>query len=295
MGLELQLDDKLHLAGSGASFALYCINFYFLVRLVIGIYSQGRERLAAKSKLWRHLATFLSFVLASNYLCLQIYVTYLGLAEHRDSKNGSAPWIDNSKRIKGVWLAIAVSGLGCTWAIDASVLYQCFVLYSVRGNISWILLLPATFLLSSLGTGAYLLSSSLSSLRILPHFPICITTKLLSSSLIILKLIQQRKKLTLEFGNANLTELARPYTFLIHIFVQSYALYSIFSVTFLVLFVSNNSAWRVFLPCLSQIGLMSQLLIQIRVLRNRTRNISIREGEEKPVSPIVFITPSGIA
>ncbi len=104
-----------------------------------------------------------------------------------------------------------------------------------------------------IGTGVYLLLfSSFLNLKALPHFPICIFTRLLMTSLIIAKLLQQRKKLKAVFGEDS--ELSDGYTFLVHVLAQSSALYSFFSFIFIGLFIGHESAWRMLLPCLPQTG-----------------------------------------
>lgn len=91
------------------------------------------------------------------------------------------------------------------------------------------------------------------SLEFLPHYPLCFSVKLLLVSLIVAKLVLHRKRLQESFEDSS-GELTRPYTFLIHIFIQSHALYGALSLIFLGLYLTAQPAWRTILPNIVQAG-----------------------------------------
>lgn len=80
-------------------------------------------------------------------------------------------------------------------------------------------------------------------------------------SLIVIKLFRQRKTLREDdvYLN-NKKELARPYTSLIYILIQSYALHCSISALFFGLYISKNSAWRMVLPVAVQAGVCRSFL-----------------------------------
>jgi len=83
----------------------------------------------------------------------------------------------------------------------------------------------------------------------LPHYPLCIVTKLAITSLIAFKLLRQRRTIQRTFNQAeNREELIKPYTSLIQILTTSYALSSAISALFLGLYISNLESWRIVLP-----------------------------------------------
>lgn len=144
----------------------------------------------------------------------------------------------------------------------------------------WIIGLPVLFLFSSIGkqsaiylpscekkktntaslspgSGAYLIVGSAGiQVQVLPHFPLCILTKLVVTSLITFKLLQQRRAMRRIFQVENRRELIRPYTSLIQVLITSYALYSIVSAVFLGLNLLKFGAWRIFMPNTVQAGVL---------------------------------------
>lgn len=103
------------------------------------------------------------------------------------------------------------------------------------------------------GSGIYLMLSTDMSMKILPHFPLCIFTRFLLTSLIVVKLLRQRRRLQENFEDSPEGPI-RPYTSLIHILIQSYALHASVSILFLGLYLARNSAWRIVLPNSVQAG-----------------------------------------
>lgn len=132
-----QVDDILHLAGIGASLVLYGEAPQFLDPILLSLHlrfkisgfnlcllaqltsmtTPWREMSVAKSKLWMHLAVFLSFGLVSCYLFLGIYAEFLGLSRSHGFPDGFVAWMNNAK-LEGIWLAVWVSGLASAWTLD---------------------------------------------------------------------------------------------------------------------------------------------------------------------------------
>lgn len=108
---------------------------------------------------------------------------------------------------------------------------------------------------SHTGTGAYLIAGSAGiKVRALPHYPLCISTKIVITALIAFKLLQQRRTMQRMFQAENRKELIKPYTSLIRILITSYALSSVVSGLFLGLYVPNLGAWRIVFPSTIQAG-----------------------------------------
>jgi hypothetical protein len=141
------------------------------------------------------------------------------------------------------------------------------------------------------GSGAYLIVTSWDMrIQVLPHFPLCLMTKLVVTSLIASKLLKQRRAMQhIEIENKN--ELIGPYTSLVCALIGSYAIHSIFSTLFMGLNLSNVGAWRIFMPNTVQAGVLchtfpfmnslclllflqlaSHLLVRLQVVKNRHEN-----------------------
>lgn len=156
------------------------------------------------------------------------------------------------------------------------------------------------------GSAIYLLMLSNDlTIKVLPHYPLCIFTKFLLTFLIVVKLLRQRRRLRKNFEDSPEGPI-RPYTSLIYILVQSYALHASLSILFLGLYLAKNSAWRMVLPIHGEAGvrcsslsylkvtyhschiqLMSHLLVRSQVVRSRNENVHMGPGRDVP-EPIRF-------
>lgn len=243
-----------------------------------------------EARMWTNIVTFIMFALVSTVQSLMSYVTIEGFVDHCNALDDPVIWFANEDLV-GIWLAIWSSGLVAVWILDSCMvctvalldffqhltrslqLYQCFTVYSLRKKELWLVGIPLLLFFSSFGNASYisliiplrtqcgagsgaylLLMSTEPALRVLPHFPLCLLTKLTMTSLIVVKLLRQRKILNEDLGIDDKKELTRPYTSLIHVLIQSYALYSSFSALFLGLYIADNSAWRIALPNAAQAG-----------------------------------------
>ncbi|KAF5354307.1 hypothetical protein D9756_007208 [Leucocoprinus leucothites] len=252
MIVEAFWPDKFQLIGTATSLVFYGVNLTLVVQLLPTL---------RRARKWTTAATFISFLLVTAFEVLVSYITYTTSFDHRPSFES----ID----VKPFLLALRSLGMVATWVIDSFVLYQCFTVYSIYKKQLWVIALSFLFFLSSLGSGIYLLAWTRDlGIQVLPHFPLCLVNKFIMSFLIIVKLFKHRRMLECEFDIEKDKQLTRPYTTLIQILVQSYALHASFSLVFLVLYMAKHAAWRLVLPNAVQAGLLSHLLVRFSASRS---------------------------
>ncbi|KAJ3563177.1 hypothetical protein NP233_g9109 [Leucocoprinus birnbaumii] len=259
--------DEFQLIGTATSLVFYGVNVCLAIQLLSSL---------KRSKYWTSATTLTAFLLATACQALTSYISYAGTVGYRDDSLINA--------YERLWLAFRTLGLVATWVIDSFVLYQCFTIYSLYKKGLWAVGLSFLFFLSSIGSGIYLIGwTNNLGIQVLPHYPLCVINKSIMTFLIIAKLAQHRKMLNTQFCDTEDNQLTKPYTTLIWILVQSYALYAGLSVLFLSLYMAKHEAWRLVLPNTVQAGLFSHLLVRFSASRSTRDTVSFDSEKETSI------------
>ncbi|EGO04206.1 hypothetical protein SERLA73DRAFT_100436 [Serpula lacrymans var. lacrymans S7.3] len=157
-----------------------------------------------------------------------------------------------------------------TWFTDAFLLYRCYVIWT---GWHYVVTLPILFYLGSIGSSiAFLWSSahpgSVYSTHavqefVIPYWSLSVAVNVTASCLIAIRLLRHKKML----AEAISVEHGTPYINIIAMTVESAALYAVFAIIALVLFVLNSPLTNVFLPMLGNIQVIAPSLIIYRIAR----------------------------
>ncbi|KAF9228397.1 hypothetical protein BS17DRAFT_773639 [Gyrodon lividus] len=164
--------------------------------------------------------------------------------------------------------------LACIMA-DSLVLWRVMVLYHTSRYRLWASLLPALLLCGVIVMGicvivqAYNLDLTFYSQRstqfAIPYYACSVALSLTSTFLIVARLCLHKRRLDNTMSNSNTS----PYIGIILIVIECSGLYSLWSLLFLITYVTNHPLQFVFLSSLAQVQIMAPLLIILFVAQGR--------------------------
>ncbi|KAH7929042.1 hypothetical protein BV22DRAFT_1029854 [Leucogyrophana mollusca] len=267
--------DSLNLIGStvmcgvgyGIVLTLYTICVYF--------FHQDLKTKRKPKKTWLYLA-YLSvmFVLATLYLVSSARTIQLAYVNHRYYGAGPAAY-DLLIFSEPITILGSATYVITNVMSDALILWRFIVLYQGARHRFYIIIVPCLTFLTVTALGiinvvqASLPNQSLWSQGAIsfavPYFATSLSHNILTTALMAIRLLIHKKRFDKALGPQHNS----PYTTVVAMLVESSALYAIFSIPFLVLFVINSPYSYIFLSTLSQIQVVAPFLIIFRVSQGK--------------------------
>ncbi|EED84965.1 predicted protein [Postia placenta Mad-698-R] len=249
----------------GVELALFIMCFKLLVRQM----DRTNRR--------RHLIllVFISvlFILGTIFVYSLSEFTQLAFIEQRNFPGGPSAYENDMFWIPVDELGVAVWVIG-NWLMDLLLVWRCIVIFSALPGVPiWaVVVLPSILFCASFSLGVlFLVKTSHSSPYGSPKFTIIYFATTLALNVMVTvfiatRLLYYQRRARTVFGGMHLPH----YSNLASILVESAALYSIFSILFVVPLALNNPLGSVFLQALGQVQTVSSLLIIYRVARGRS-------------------------
>ncbi|KAF4611621.1 hypothetical protein D9613_003731 [Agrocybe pediades] len=281
------LADDLNLIASttingmayGVSLPLFFICFQELLRRVKSARAQRHQIFFTLGYI------FLLFLFATLYIATDSYQARLAYVNNRNYPLGEAAY---DQAI--FFLPVSVMGLfayfAVNWLTDAIMIWRLYIVYGGGRMAKFVTALPALIFLASFATSCATLNKSISiSLSfwtdvapkfVLAYYSITIAFTILCTILLVGRLLYFRHQTRKVLGSSSTSH----YLGVAAMIVESAALYTVWGILFLVLYIINNPAQYLFLASLASVQTIALLLIVIRVnrgtawQRNTTLNLS---------------------
>ncbi|KAH7909378.1 hypothetical protein BJ138DRAFT_1155435 [Hygrophoropsis aurantiaca] len=249
----------------GINVALYFMCFYLLIR----------QMTSANYKKHAPFIVYItvSFILGSLFMGSLAEFTQLAFIQDRKYPGGPNMFEQNEFSISADEIGNVAFVLS-NWLADALVVWRCMVIYRGCRVPLWIVMIfPSLMLAGSFAMGIlWLLQISTSSPYFsgginftLPYLSLSLALNITLTIAIVLRLLTYRYRISRVLGPKYGTQ----YTSVAAMVVESAALYSVFSIAFLVLFALNNPVSETFLEALGQIQMIATLLIVFRVAQGK--------------------------
>ncbi|KZV92734.1 hypothetical protein EXIGLDRAFT_577114, partial [Exidia glandulosa HHB12029] len=155
---------------------------------------------------------------------------------------------------------------------DAFVLWRCFIIWN--SNIL-IILFPVLMFLGTFVCGIFVMVQTsqpganlwtrVTVNFLIPYFSLSIALNIIVTLMIVGYLFSHRRSIEASIGKQH----AKQYTSVIAMVTESAALYSVFSIIFIIAYGRNDPAQNLFLPALGQVQCIAPLLILLRVAYGR--------------------------
>ncbi|KAN0101294.1 hypothetical protein V8E55_001278 [Tylopilus felleus] len=252
----------------GITVSLYFLSFYLLVR--------DRNRVEFKNRLPLLIYITLSFLLGTLFMCALATFTQMAFIDDRNYPGGPNAFENNMFSIPVDDSGNAAFVLS-NWLSDALLVWRFKVIYQ-RGRVPlWIVMLfPCLMLAGSVALGImFLIQVSTTNPYVtnginftLPYLSLSLALNIILTIAIVLRLLMFRYRTVALLGPKHGTQ----YTSIAAMIIESAAIYSTISITFLVLFGLGNPVSQVFLQSLSQFQTIAALLIVFRVAQGKGWN-----------------------
>ncbi|KAG6369581.1 hypothetical protein JVT61DRAFT_14240 [Boletus reticuloceps] len=278
----------------GITVALYFLSFYLLVR--------EKNRVEFKKRLPLLIYITISFLLGTLFMCALAAFTQMAFIDDRNYPGGPNAYENNE-------FSIPVDNSGnaafvlSNWLSDALVVWRFKVIYQrCRVPIWIVMILPCLMLAGSVALGiGFLIQVSTTNPYVtngvnftLPYLSLSLALNILLTIAIVLRLLTFRYRTVAVLGPKYGTH----YTSIAAMIIESAALYSAVSVTFLVLFGIGNAVSQVFLQSLNQFQTIATLLIVFRVAQGKgwteetaTYVMTSRRSESSEFGKMRFASP----
>ncbi|KAJ6536618.1 hypothetical protein DFH09DRAFT_931288 [Mycena vulgaris] len=256
-------------------FTLWSICVYFLLQQ---IRTSSRERVRSVVFL---VYISLLFVLGTIYLATTTLATQLSYVQNHNFPGGPAAYNNFVLFSEPVGILSNVSYILANWMADGLLLWRLVILYQGSPYTTYIVAFPFLLYLGTIAMGLLLaVQVSLPTKSLwsngeinfaLPYFVLSMSMTVIATSLMIGRLLLARKRLQRLLGS---NDASVPYTGVAAMVVESCALYSSFSLIFIVLYAVNTPIQYVFLSSLANVQIIAPLLIIFRVSQGKawTRN-----------------------
>ncbi|KAJ6631197.1 hypothetical protein B0H10DRAFT_1773766 [Mycena sp. CBHHK59/15] len=250
----------------GVVLTLFSMCFYLLVKQT--------TKLNLKRNIFFLLYISIEFTLGSLFMGSLAKYVQLAFIENREYPGGPGAYEE-------AMFSIPVDEIGnvafvlTNWLSDALVVWRFYIIYSDCGISMWIVTaLPFSMFIASVGMGILWLiqisaTSPFSSSTInytLPYMSISLALNILVTIAIVARLFLYRRRISNAFG----IEHGSQYTSIAAMLVESAAIYSAFSILFLVPFGMNSALSQLFLQALSEIQIIATILIVFRTAQGKS-------------------------
>ncbi|KAF8584407.1 hypothetical protein K439DRAFT_1567113, partial [Ramaria rubella] len=220
-------------------------------------------------KIQWYLLAFISFI----FVLGTIYVganTKAGQLQFIDNRN--YPGGPNNYTMSVYGLPVRTLGnaacMTADWLGDTLLIYRCLIIFNFQ---YWVIFFLSVMLLGSIASGIMVLVetrvpfgnlwTTRSVDSALAFFVINLMLNVVLTSLISLRILLQRRNIQKYMGATH----GRQYTSIMAMLIESSALYSTFSLLFIVTYVTSSNIQNLVLPMLAEVQIISPLLIVIRV------------------------------
>ncbi|TFK55089.1 hypothetical protein OE88DRAFT_1642333 [Heliocybe sulcata] len=212
------------------------------------------------------------FILGTLFVSSSSRVAQMTFVDDRNYPGGPEAWQEAAFSIPANLLGNITFTLA-NWLADALMIWRCYIIWTARtGRYVWLILaIPCLLWLASFAMGTLLLTQvsqpglsiwSDSSVNFaLAYFSISLTLNILTTVLILARLMYHRLEVTRSLGHAYGTY----YTSVAAMLVESASLYAACSLLFLVPYVLNHPLQNIFMQVLSQVQIIAPLLVIFRV------------------------------
>ncbi|KAG2068818.1 hypothetical protein BDR04DRAFT_1078945 [Suillus decipiens] len=245
----------------GIDVALYFMCFHLLLR------QMNRTNYKKYLPLLIYITT--TFILSTLFMAALANFTQLAFIQYRNYPGGPNAFENN----------VLMGNLGnvCGFLImtlsDGLVVWRCKVIYKGCMVPMWaIMLFPCLMFTASFAMGIMWLlqvatdSPYFSINYTIPYFSLSLALNIIITIVIVLRLLTYRYRISSALGSSYGTQ----YTSIAAMIVESAALYSAFSVAFLILFNLNNPISEIFIEALTQVQITAMLLIVFRVAQGKS-------------------------
>ncbi|KAI0781613.1 hypothetical protein BC629DRAFT_1678765 [Irpex lacteus] len=235
------------------------------------------------------------FILATLSYACNAQFTQLSFIDNRNMEGGPAMYEETM-------FSIPIDELGnvceilSTWMCDALLVWRFYTVYNqIKVPAFAIMLLPALLWLGSVATGIlFLLQVSANSPWVdggsinwtIPFFSLSLSLNIIITIAIVLRLLLFRRQIVLLLGRDHGTQ----YTSIAAMIVESAAIFSTFSLLFLVPFALNHPLNEVFFQALNGVQVIATLLIMFRVAQGKGWDTETVQQDK--LSSIHFGSPS---
>lgn len=215
------------------------------------------------------------FILSTLFMAAMANFTQLAFIQYRNYLGGPNAFennmfgipVDNLGNVCGFMTMILSDGL---------VVWRCMVIYRGCAMPMWIIMLfPGLMYAASIVMGIMWLlqvttnSPYFSSTQInytVPYLSLSLALNIIITIVIVLRLLIYRHRISKVLGSGYGTQ----YTSIAAMVIESAAIYSAFSVAFLILFLLNNPISETFIEALTQVQIIAMLLIVFRVAQGKS-------------------------
>ncbi|KAH7884134.1 hypothetical protein F5I97DRAFT_1898759 [Phlebopus sp. FC_14] len=249
----------------GITVSLYFMSFHLLVR--------AKNRVEFKTRLPLLIYITVSFLLGTLFMFALAAFTQMAFIDNRNYPGGPNAYENNMFSIPVDDSGNAAFVLS-NWLSDALLVWRFKVIYQGCRVPTWIVMLfPGLMLAGSVAMGVmFLIQVSTTNPYVtnginftLPYLSISLALNIILTIAIVLRLLSFRRHVVSALGPNYGTE----YTSVAAMIVESAALYSAVSITFLVLFGIGNAVSQVFIQSLNQFQTIAAFLIVFRVAQGR--------------------------
>ncbi|KAG1739263.1 hypothetical protein EDB19DRAFT_1828845 [Suillus lakei] len=250
----------------GINVALYFMCFHLLFR------QMNRTNYKKHLPLLVYITT--TFILSTLFMAALADFTQLAFIQDRNYPGGPNAFENDMFAIPVDNLG-NVSGLVTMLLSDGLVVWRCMVIYRGCRVPLWIVMLfPSLMFAASVAMGIMWLlqvtstSPYFSSTNInytVPYLSLSLALNIIITIVIVLRLLTYRYRISKVLGSSYGTQ----YTSIAAMIIESAALYSVFSVAFLTLFLLNNPISETFIESLTQVQIIAMLLIVFRVAQGK--------------------------
>ncbi|KAF8553519.1 hypothetical protein OG21DRAFT_1441755 [Imleria badia] len=278
----------------GITVSLYFLSFHLLVR--------DKNRVELKQRLPLLIYITVSFVLGTLFMIALATFTQMAFIDDRNYPGGPNAFENNMFSIPVDDAGNAAFVLS-NWLSDALVVWRFKVIYQRCRVPIWIVMLfPCLMLAGSVAMGImFLIQVSTTNPYVtnginftLPYLSLSLALNIILTMAIVLRLLTFRYRIVSVLGPKYGTQ----YTSIAAMIIESAALYSAVSVTFLVLFGIGNPVSQVFVQSLNQFQTIATLLIVFRVAQGKgwteetaTYVMTARRSESRQLGKMRFASP----
>ncbi|KAG1829614.1 hypothetical protein EV424DRAFT_1507195 [Suillus variegatus] len=270
---ETLLAEKGWLQGAVVGAVAYGIEvaLYFMCSHLL---FQQMNRTNYKKHLPSLIYIITTFILSTLFMVSLADFTQLAFIQYRDFPGGPNAFENIMFRLPVDSLG-NVSGFLMIILSDALVIWRCMVFYKGCMVPMWIIMFfPCLLYVASTAIGLmwllqvatnipYLSSTSIN--YTVPFLSFSLALNIISTIIIVLRLLTYRRRISKVFGSRYGTQ----YMSIAAMMIESAALYSTFSVAFLTLFLLNNPISATFIGALTQVQIISMLLIIFRATQGK--------------------------
>ncbi|KAF9256980.1 hypothetical protein L218DRAFT_807646, partial [Marasmius fiardii PR-910] len=214
------------------------------------------------------------FILGTIYIAANTRTIELGYVWNRNYPGGPAAY-NLHIYSEAITIVGLVAFFGSNWMSDALLLWR---LYTIYGNSRYrllVVMVPCMFFLCSFAMSIVTMiestrkSSSFWNANALnfayAYYSLTVSFTIITTGLMIFRLVKYRRRFMKYIGD----EYVDRYTSVGAILVESSALYTVWSIIFLGLYIVNHPVQFVFLGSLAEVQIISPLLIMLRVYQGK--------------------------